>query len=78
MFSLHKRGGVWYYTIDSFDQTGLVRHSFTTRRGGVSAGIYESMNLRFHSEDARENVLENFILKMKQPDRMINECFSQV
>ena len=60
MFSLHKRGGVWYYTIDSFDQTGLVRHSFTTRRGGVSAGIYESMNLRFHSEDARENVLENF------------------
>lgn len=36
------------------------RHLFTDRRGGVSTGIYESLNFRMNSEDPPENVRENF------------------
>ncbi len=36
------------------------RHLFTDRTGGVSRGIYASLNLRRSSEDAPENVRENF------------------
>jgi hypothetical protein len=34
--------------------------SFSTRLGGVSGGIYESMNLSFNLMDSKENVLNNF------------------
>lgn len=60
MFRLNKKGGVSYYTIPSFEETGLVRHGFSTREGGVSAGCYASMNLRFNCDDTRENVLKNY------------------
>ena len=60
MFKLNKKGSFEYYTISSFEETGLVKHGFTTRKGGVSKGCYESMNLRFNCDDSKENVLENF------------------
>lgn len=60
MFRLQKQGDIWYYTIDAFEKTGLVRHGFSTRRGGVSTAEFTSMNLRFHSTDNPENVRENF------------------
>lgn len=36
------------------------RHAFTTRFGGVSAGIYESLNLGEHRGDEPEKVRENY------------------
>jgi purine-nucleoside/S-methyl-5'-thioadenosine phosphorylase / adenosine deaminase len=36
-----------------------VRHAFFTRAGGVSSGIYESLNGGIGSKDAPENVQEN-------------------
>ena len=60
MFRLNKSGGLQYYTIDSFSNSGLVRHCFSTRMGGVSGGCYESMNLRINSDDSRENILRNY------------------
>jgi YfiH family protein len=36
-----------------------VRHAFFTRAGGVSDGIYESLNTGMGSDDVRESVLEN-------------------
>ena len=38
----------------SLEDTGLVRHLFTTREGGVSSGIYESMNLSYARGDKNE------------------------
>ena len=35
-------------------------HAFTTRLGGVSTGIYASLNLSISRGDDRENVLENY------------------
>ncbi len=59
-FSLNKKGNLAYYTIDSFEKSGLVKHCFSTRCGGVSGGIYKSMNLKPDSGDKTENVAENF------------------
>jgi hypothetical protein len=42
------------------EETGLVKHCFTTRQGGVSQGIYESLNLSFTRGDEPEAVRENF------------------
>lgn len=41
-------------------QTGLVRHCFTTRQGGVSEGMFSSLNLSFSRGDEKEAVEENF------------------
>ena len=59
-FSRHKNGSLVYYTVDSFDKTGLVRHGFSTRLGGVSSGETATLNLGFNKRDTRENVLKNY------------------
>ena len=40
--------------------TGIVRHGFSTRLGGVSRGCYASLNLSFDRGDDSEAVKENF------------------
>ncbi|MCR4434338.1 MAG: peptidoglycan editing factor PgeF [Clostridiales bacterium] len=37
-----------------------ITHCFTTRKGGVSSGECESLNLGFSRKDSRDNVMENF------------------
>ncbi len=44
---------------ESLKELARVRHGFFTRRGGVSEGIYASLNTGLGSRDARENALEN-------------------
>ncbi len=56
----HETNGVVYYTFPSFDAVPFVRHGFSTRLGGVSTGIYESMNLSFTRGDDAAAVRENF------------------
>ena len=46
--------------VPSFLELRGIKHGFTTRIGGVSKGIYKSLNLGIHLEDDRENVLENY------------------
>lgn len=42
------------------EQTGVVEHCFTTRLGGVSEGIFSSMNLSFTRGDEKSAVEKNF------------------
>lgn len=42
------------------EASGMVKHCFTTRQGGVSKGIYESLNLSFTRGDERVAVEENY------------------
>ncbi len=56
----HMVNGVGYYTFPAFDAYPFVRHGFSTRIGGVSEGVYESMNLSFTRGDKEEHVRENF------------------
>lgn len=52
-------GELVYFTFKNFENTGIVKHCFSTRKGGVSNGVFESMNLQFRS-DKKENVIENY------------------
>ena len=49
-------------TCAAFSETGVVRHGFSTRIGGVSADAFDSLNLGMHTQDDRENVQHNFSL----------------
>lgn len=53
-------GPVVYLSFPLLEKTGLVKHGFSTRMGGVSRGMYSSMNLSFNRGDAVENVRENY------------------
>jgi polyphenol oxidase len=58
-FEIHNKNSLKYLTIPAFDSTGMVKHCFTTRQGGVSQGIYNNLNTSLIKNDKRENVLEN-------------------
>lgn len=49
-----------YLEYPLFQNTGIVRHGFSTRLGGVSEGCYSSLNLSFTRGDREEAVRENF------------------
>lgn len=57
---VHREGAVYYTTFPSFEETGLVRHLYSTRRGGVSMGNLGPMNLSFARGDSVDTVTENF------------------
>ncbi|MBS6196214.1 MAG: peptidoglycan editing factor PgeF [Clostridiales bacterium] len=52
--------GVPFLSWPSLTETGVVRHGFTTRLGGVSEGDCRSMNLSFTRGDKEEAVQENY------------------
>lgn len=54
------KGEVVYLTFPLLEKTGLVKHGFSTRMGGVSEGMFSSMNLSFSRGDREEDVRENF------------------
>ena len=56
----HNANGVVYLAADGFQAAGGVVHGFSTRLGGVSEGIYASMNLGVNRGDDPERVRENF------------------
>lgn len=53
---LIKNGNLEYYVFEKFKN---IRHCFSTRKGGVSEGVYSTMNLGWR-EDEPENVIENY------------------
>jgi polyphenol oxidase len=46
-------------TLDVLDRDAGIRHAFFTRQGGVSGGLYESLNCGFGSGDTAESVARN-------------------
>lgn len=56
----NRAGEVEYLTFPLLEQTGIVRHLFSTRLGGVSEGIYQSMNLSYTRGDEKAAVDENY------------------
>lgn len=58
-FAFVQSGQLQYLEIPAFAATGLVSHGFSTRLGGVSTGVYSTLNLGLSKNDRRENVLEN-------------------
>lgn len=58
--TVHEKMGVTYLTYPKFDCMKEYVHCFSTRLGGVSEGIYRSMNLSFTRGDKEEAVQENY------------------
>lgn len=52
--------GVTWLSYPAFDKFPDIVHAFSTRLGGVSQGIYSSMNLSFTRGDLDEAVHENY------------------
>lgn len=55
-----ERGGVPFLIFPKLEEAGLVTHCFSMRSGGVSRGIYASMNLSFSRGDEESCVRENY------------------
>lgn len=45
---------------DNLSNVSFIQHGFTTRLGGVSKGIFASMNLSFSRGDDKEAVMKNY------------------
>ena len=59
-FTEHNQNGLVYLTSDALTASGEVVHGFSTRFGGVSQGIYASLNLGIQRGDEPEAVEENY------------------
>ena len=59
---LNKSGDVEYITFKAFEAYPEILCAFSTRKGGVSSGMFASMNLGRMELDGKENVLENYAL----------------
>lgn len=57
-----EKSGIGFWQSTLLDQTGLVRHGFTTRKGGISQGTYASMNLSLTRTRAIEETKQNYAL----------------
>ena len=58
--NIKENKGVTYLTFPALEKEEGFIHAFSTRLGGVSEGIYASMNLSFTRGDSDEAVRENF------------------
>ena len=55
-----KKQEVPVITFEKLSNIPFLKHGFSTRLGGVSEGIFSSLNLSFNRGDSREHVMENY------------------
>ncbi|MCL2805450.1 MAG: peptidoglycan editing factor PgeF [Treponema sp.] len=55
-----KNNEILFLVFNNLSQTGIVKHCFSTRKGGVSPAPFASMNLGYNRGDDDTNVDENF------------------
>jgi len=60
VLKINQTGEIVYLTYPILEEQKWLSHCFSTRIGGVSEGIYASMNFREDAEDKEENVRENY------------------
>jgi YfiH family protein len=58
--NINSKGDMIYFTFPSLEELSFVKHGFSSKLGGVSSGIFESLNLSIGRGDSEENVLQNF------------------
>jgi YfiH family protein len=65
-------------TVETLEDDPAIRHAFFTRRGGVSDGLFQSLNCGFGSGDAETNVARNRGIAMERlslsADRLVT-CY---
>jgi len=72
------RSGVTFIQFNILNDTGIIKHAFSTKLGGVSTGTFASMNLNFNRGDDEENVKENYRRMAEalgsSPEDMVLSC----
>jgi polyphenol oxidase len=58
-YSVEEVSGVSYLKFDHISESGIFRHGFSTRIGGISPSPYDNMNLGFTTADSEENLRIN-------------------
>lgn len=58
-YVVQAKGDLYWGVFAHFARTGLVRHGFSTRRGGISKAPFASLNLGLHTGDDGSAVQEN-------------------
>lgn len=74
-FTLKQRGDLKYIQSDVLNSTGEVKHFFSTKKGGVSSGYFESLNLGVYTNDSKENVESNFHILCSSLDMSENIAY---
>ena len=52
--------GIKFYMSRNLNNISFIRHFFSTRVGGTSEGVYDSLNLGIYTEDNKESISLNF------------------
>ncbi|MBT3916967.1 MAG: peptidoglycan editing factor PgeF [Rhodospirillaceae bacterium] len=67
-------------TIEELSGNPVIRHGFFTREGGVSEGLYGSLNCGYGSDDQADNVTENrkrVVNELGVPEAVLLTCYQQ-
>lgn len=73
MFKINEIQDFKYITFPSFEKYDDLLHCFTTRRGGVSQGEFESMNIGFSTGDSDENIRRNIEIMAEMLNIDVND-----
>ena len=57
---IEKQGNLEVIVFENLERSGMVRHCFTTRHGGVSTGVWASMNMGLSRGEDVAAVRENY------------------
>lgn len=49
-----------YFSFPILEQFPFIRHGFSTRLGGVSKGVFQTLNLSYNRGDKQEHVTQNY------------------
>ena len=60
MLDIKEKNGVVWLEFPALAKTGMVKHGFSTRLGGVSEGEFSTMNFTFTRGDNPDHVKENY------------------
>ncbi len=58
-YNIVNKNEVQFITFERFNNMPFIKHGFSTRIGGVSEGVYNSLNLGLKTEDSENNVRKN-------------------
>lgn len=65
-FTLKTNGDLKFFQSELLNSEKEVKHFFSTKKGGVSTGEFESFNLGIFTNDYKENIKKNFNIICKE------------
>lgn len=58
-YKILRKNGVQYVAFNKLSEISFIQHGFSTRIGGISGGLYGSLNLGLKTADDEKNAVEN-------------------